>query len=615
MKPTTLPPHVVILGAGFGGLAAARALARAPVRVTLIDRSNHHLFQPLLYQVATAGLSPADIAAPVRSVLRRQRNVQVLMGEVTGVDRAARRVLISNDVGPSFLDYDYLVIATGARHAYFGRDDWEPYAPGLKTVEDATEIRRRVLSAFESAEFTTDPAEVRRWLTFVLVGGGPTGVELAGAIAELARRALAEDFRTIDPRSTRVVLVEAGPRVLGNLPESIGLKAQAELKRLGVEVVTGERVTDVNERGVAFGGQFVESGTVVWAAGVRASPAGAWLGVPVDRVGKVQVLADCSLSDNPEIFVIGDTARYEHEGKPLPGVAPVAMQQGRYVARVIGARARGLESPGPFRYVDKGDLATVGRLYAVGAYKKAVFSGLIGWLVWAVVHVYYLASLRNRLGVLLQWTWAYFTYQRGARLIVGHPPPPPPPRESKRGELAPATSAVSPPTPPAPVAPVLAAPRDRRAPETLADGDARPSAPLYGRPMTLQSRRALASAFGSDSRPPPFERARASARSRGEPTRAGGPMRPQRATGRRPTTGQCVRSARNGAPPGNGPEDAIWPRSGAESLRPARSEAFEGKALRPLRGRFRERSPGASSVVRPSRSPRRVAYDVARARQ
>jgi NADH:quinone reductase (non-electrogenic) len=458
MKPTTLP-HVVILGAGFGGLAAARALARAPVRVTLVDRNNHHLFQPLLYQVATAGLSPADIAAPVRSILRRQRNVQVLMGEVTGVDRATKRVLLSNDGGPSYLDYDYLIVATGARHAYFGHDEWEPYAPGLKTVEDATEIRRRVLSAFEAAEFAHDPAEVRRWLTFVIVGAGPTGVELAGAIAELARRALAEDFRTIDPRSTRVVLVEAGPRVLGALPEALGRKAEGELARLGVEVIKGKGVSAVTERGVSLGGEAVESGTVIWAAGVLASPAGRWLEAPVDRVGKVRVLADCSLPDNPEIFVIGDTAHYEYEGQQLPGVAPVAMQQGRYVARVIGHRARALESPGPFRYVDKGNLATVGRLYAVGSYKSAIFSGLVGWFVWAVVHIYYLASLRNRVVVLLQWAWAYVTYQRGARLIVGHPqatPKPAPPRKPALAAPAPAL-----PAPPL-VTPALA--------ESLPDG-------------------------------------------------------------------------------------------------------------------------------------------------
>ncbi|HEU4536741.1 MAG TPA: NAD(P)/FAD-dependent oxidoreductase [Polyangiaceae bacterium] len=504
MKPSTKRPHVVILGAGFGGLAAARALARAPVRITLVDRSNHHLFQPLLYQVATAGLSPADIAAPVRSILRHQRNVQVLMGEVTGVDRAGRRVLLSSDGGISHLDYDYLIVATGARHSYFGRDDWEPYAPGLKTIEDATEIRRRVLSAFEAAELATDPAEVRRWLTFVIVGAGPTGVELAGAIAELARRALAEDFRTIDPRSTRVVLVEAGPRVLGALPEAMGLKAEAELGRLGVEVLKNKRVTDVNERGVALGGEPLASGTVVWAAGVRASPAARWLEAPADRVGKVRVMADCSLPDHPEIFVIGDAAHFVYEGEQLPGVAPVAMQQGRYVARLVGARARGFESPGPFRYVDKGDLATVGRLYAVGSYKNATFSGIVGWFIWAVVHIYYLASLRNRLVVLLQWTWAYFTYQRGARLIVGHPPPSP--GEAARAK-APATLASSPPPPalPAPAAPALVTnapsapaaaalvgpalatapatsaldampPRERPAPDGLAlDGAARPS--------------------------------------------------------------------------------------------------------------------------------------------
>jgi NADH dehydrogenase len=349
-----------------------------------------------------------------------------------------------------------------------------------------------VLSAFEAAEFASAPAEVRRWLTFVVVGGGATGVELAGAIAELARRALAEDFRTIDPRSTRVVLVEAGPRVLGALPEAMGHKAEGELARLGVEVLKNKRVTDVNEHGVALDGELFASGTVVWAAGVRASPAGKWLGTPVDRVGKVHVLPDCSLPDNPEIFIIGDASHFEHEGKQLPGVAPVAMQQGRYVARVIGARARGYESPGPFCYVDKGDLATVGRLYAVGSYKNATFSGIVGWFIWAVVHIYYLASLRNRLVVLLQWTWAYFTYQRGARLIVGPPPPSPGHREAPRAlppttkapalAAAPASPALDLATAASALAPTLEASisaHDRSASDALAiDGAARPSSLL-----------------------------------------------------------------------------------------------------------------------------------------
>jgi NADH dehydrogenase len=479
MESKTLPPHVVILGAGFGGLAAAKALARAPVRVTVIDRSNHHLFQPLLYQVATAGLSPADIAAPVRSILRSQRNVQVLMAEITGVDRAGRRVLVRNSIGPSAVDYDYLIVATGARHAYFGHDEWEAFAPGLKTVEDATEIRRRVLNAFETAEFATDPDDVRRWLTFVIVGGGPTGVEMAGAVAELARRALAKDFRTIDPRSTRVLLVEGGPHVLGNLPPQLSDRARRELERLGVEVVTGRRVKDVNDRGVTIDDEFVPAGTMVWAAGVRASHASRWLGAPADQVGRVHVLRDCSLPDGPEIFVIGDTAHYEHDGKPLPGVAPVAMQQGRYVARVIKARARGYESPGPFCYVDKGNLATIGRLYAVGSYKSVRFSGLVAWLIWAVVHIYYLTSLRNRLLVLMQWSWAYVTYQRGARLIVG-PSPAPYALERARNDRAGAAAELSPVRS---IPPLAAAPPPRDVPvvarDGLADGVGAQAAPTH----------------------------------------------------------------------------------------------------------------------------------------
>ncbi len=408
-------PRVVIVGAGFGGLAVARGLDRAPVRMTLIDRNNHHLFQPLLYQVATAGLSPADIAVPIRHVVRRQANTEVIMAEVIGVDPDGHRVLMRGGEVP----FDYLVLATGARYNYFGHDGWERHAPALKSVADATGIRQKILQAFERAELEPDARRRGALLTFVIVGGGPTGVELAGAIAELAHAALASDFRRIRPEMTRIVLLEAAPRVLVAFPEGLAAKAAAALERLGVEVRAGTAVESVDERGVVAAGRRIEAGTVLWAAGVLASPAGKWLGAETDRAGRVRVRPDLSVPGHPEIFVIGDTAGcLDERGTPLPGIAPVAMQQGRYVAGVIRRRVAGARAPRPFRYVDKGNLATVGRSFAIADFKHLRLSGFIGWVTWLAVHIYYLIGFRNRLLVMLQWAWAYFTFQRGARLIT-----------------------------------------------------------------------------------------------------------------------------------------------------------------------------------------------------
>ncbi|MGE0724496.1 MAG: NAD(P)/FAD-dependent oxidoreductase [Alphaproteobacteria bacterium] len=408
-------PHVVIVGAGFGGLSAARGLANAPVDVTVIDRRNHHLFQPLLYQVATAGLSPADIAQPIRSILRRQLNAAVLLGTVTGVVVAGRAVL----VGDRRIAYDHLVVATGARHAYFGHDDWEVHAPGLKRIEDATEIRRRILIAFESAESMGTPDERRALLTFVVVGGGPTGVEMAGAIAELARRALAADFRAIDPRQARIILVEAGPRVLPVFPERLSAIARRALERLGVEVRTGAAVTAIEHDHIVADGETIPARTVIWAAGVAASPASAWLDAPHDRAGRVLVEPDLSLPGHPEVSVIGDTALVRGgDGEPLPGIAPVAKQQGEYVADAIVRRLA--DAPArPFRYRHAGNLATIGRKAAVVDFGRLRFSGFFAWLLWCVAHVYFLIGFRNRLSVVLNWLWAYATFQRGSRLIIG----------------------------------------------------------------------------------------------------------------------------------------------------------------------------------------------------
>jgi NADH dehydrogenase len=409
----------VIIGAGFGGLSAATALARAAVDVIVIDQHNYHLFQPLLYQVATAALSPAEIASPIRAILRRQLNATVLLGKVTGIDRQSRAVMI----GRKRVDYDYLIVATGARHSYFGHDAWEPVAPGLKTIDDATAIRRKILLAFERAESSGDEAERRRRMTFVIIGGGPTGVELAGAVAELARVALAADFRRIDPTMSRIVLVEAGPRILPSFPESLAAHAKRSLERLGVELRLGTPVVDCDADGVRVGAERIDSDTVLWGAGVAASPAASWLGVAGDRAGRVTVAGDLTLPGHPELFVIGDTARViDSSGQPLPGVAPVAKQQGRYVGLVIKAAVAGRARPPAFRYRGLGNLTTIGRKSAVADFGFIRLSGRLAWFLWCAVHIYFLIGFRNRAAVALDWLWAYVTFQRGARLITGEVP-------------------------------------------------------------------------------------------------------------------------------------------------------------------------------------------------
>jgi NADH dehydrogenase len=409
-------PHIVIVGAGFGGLSAANALSGADVDVTVIDRRNYHLFQPLLYQVATAGLSPAQIASPIRAILRRANNVQVLLGRVIGVDKERKTVTLED----RSVSYDTLVLATGARHAYFGHDEWESVAPGLKKIDDATAIRRRILTAFERAEATDDHEARRRLLTFVVIGGGPTGVEMAGAIAELARVALRHDFRNIDPAEAGIVLVEAGPRVLAAFPPMLSAAAQRALERLGIEVRLGTPVTCCDEHGVTIGEAHLPAATIVWAAGVAASSAGRWLGVERDRVGRVMVGPDLTLPGHPEIFCIGDTAHaLGADGKPLPGLAPVAKQEGAYVARVLRARLAGKQAPGPFRYRDFGTMATIGRRAAVADFGWLKLDGTLAWLLWGVVHISFLIGFRNRLVVLLDWLWSYVTFQSGARLITG----------------------------------------------------------------------------------------------------------------------------------------------------------------------------------------------------
>ena len=407
-------PHVVILGGGFAGLRVAAALRNAPVRITLVDRRNHHLFQPLLYQVATASLSPADIASPIRTILKRQKNVSVWLGEAVCVD-AARRVVRLRD---GELEYDYLVVATGATHAYFGRDDWEPLAPGLKTIDDAVEIRRRFLLAFEAAEREADEAARRRQLTFVIVGGGPTGVELAGAMAEIANDVMPKDFRSVDTSMARVILVEGTDRVLPGYVPELSERARRQLERLGVEVRTGERVTEIDEGAVRIGDEVVEAGNVFWAAGVAASPLGAELGAELDRAGRVKVTPGLNVPGREEVFVAGDLAAVEQDGKPVPGVAPAAMQMGRYVARAIQADLAGRPRP-TFRYSDKGSLATIGRAAAVAELAGLRLSGLPAWLVWVFVHILYLIGFRNRLVVMIQWAWAYVVHSRGMRLITG----------------------------------------------------------------------------------------------------------------------------------------------------------------------------------------------------
>jgi NADH dehydrogenase len=434
----TSKPRVVIVGAGFGGLNAARALGKAALQITVIDRKNFHTFQPLLYQVATAGLSPGEIAAPIRSILRYHNNVEVLMGEVTGFD-LERRIVQTPDAE---IPYDYLIIAAGATHSYFGHEDWEPLAPGLKTIEDALEIRRRVLLAFELAERQAAAGESELRLNFVVVGGGPTGVELAGTLAEISRHALAHEFRSIDPRRTHILLIEGGPRVLPTYPEDLSRSAEEQLHGLGVEVRTSAMVTLVEPGAVDIGETRVPATVVLWAAGVAASPLGKKLGAPVDRAGRVPVQADLSLPGHPEVFVIGDLAAAKDEqGKMLPGVAPVAIQEGKFVAKLIreeleragsnrnpeGApplsrslrQGRGFDSRPDFHYWDKGSLATIGRAAAVAQFGKIHISGFIAWLSWLFVHILFLIGFRNRLLVFIQWAWSYVTYERGARLITG----------------------------------------------------------------------------------------------------------------------------------------------------------------------------------------------------
>lgn len=410
-------PHVVIIGGGFAGLWATRALAHDPVRITLVDRGNHHLFQPLLYQVATAGLSAPDIAAPLRHILRKQRNVEVRMATVTGIDAEGKRITLDDG---DVLDFDFLLLASGATHAYFGNDHWAAHAPGLKTLDDALDLRRKLLLAFERAEAATDAAERDAWLHFAIVGGGPTGVELAGTLAEIARHTLKNEFRNIDPSLARVRLIEAGPRVLAAFPEALSEKAKRQLEKLGVEVSTGKPVQGIDAEGYQLGDTFVPAKTVVWAAGVAASPLGGLLGVPLDRAGRVQVEPDLGVPGHPHIFVAGDLASLRQQnGKPVPGVAPAAKQMGRLVARNIRARLDG-KATTVFTYKDYGNLATIGRMAAVVDLGRLKFSGLLAWWFWLVMHVFFLIGFRNRLVVLLNWWWAYWSYQRAARIILGN---------------------------------------------------------------------------------------------------------------------------------------------------------------------------------------------------
>lgn len=409
-------PHVLILGGGFGGMTAARRLAGAPVRVTLVDRHNHHLFQPLLYQVATASLAAPSISAPLRQILRHQRHLTVLLDEVTDIDLAARRVQCAHGA----LDYDLLIVATGATHAYFGHDDWAPFAPGLKTLDDAFLIRRRVLMAFEQAEREDDPTQRQAWLNFVVVGGGSTGVELAGTLIELARHTLPREFRRSDPRQATVRLIESGSRLLPAFDPELSDKARKQLEHLGVEVRTGHAVTAIDAEGVSVDDQRLSARTVLWAAGVAASPVGRLLDAPLDRAGRVKVLPDLTVPGHPDVFVIGDLAALEQaNGKLVPGVAPAAKQMGQYVATAIRARLHGQRDAKPFRYRDDGSLATIGRMAAVAQFGRLKLSGLPAWAVWLLAHIAFLIGFRNRLVVMLDWAWAYWTHQRHARIIVG----------------------------------------------------------------------------------------------------------------------------------------------------------------------------------------------------
>ncbi len=426
--------HVVIIGGGFAGLATARALKRVPVRVTLIDRRNHHLFQPLLYQVASAALNPGDIAYPIRSVLGRQKNARVLLGNVTAIDRASKTVHF--DGGE--LDYDYLIVATGATHSYFGNDDWATHAPGLKTIEDALDIRRRVLLAYEAAERETDRTKQRAWMTFVVIGAGPTGVELAGALAEIASHALAKDFTRIDPTDARVILVEGQDRILNGYSEKLSAKAQTQLEKIGVEVKLGGMVSAIDERGVQVANERIDARTTLWAAGVRGSSLAKTLDCELDRAGRVKVDDRLNVVGDKNVFVLGDLASLAQDGKQLPGVAQVAIQGGKYTARVIRARLKDQASEAkPFRYRDKGSMATIGRARAVAQTGRFEFSGFIAWLAWCFIHVLFLVGFRNRLAVMFSWAWNWITFQRGARLITGELPELPSTSRNKDGKADP----------------------------------------------------------------------------------------------------------------------------------------------------------------------------------
>ncbi len=418
MNEATSPPRVVIVGGGFAGLSAARVLRRAPVQVTMVDRHNHHVFQPLLYQVATAGLSSTNIAAPLRHILRRQRNATVLLAEATRVDLEGRRLVLRDGELP----YDFLILAAGATHSYFGRDDWERYAPGLKTLDDAIAIRRRVLLAFEEAERETDEERRGEWLTFVVIGAGPTGVEMAGTLAEIARHTLRGEFRRIDPARARVILVEGTDRVLPPYPPDLSDKARRQLERLGVRVLTRALVTGVDATGVQLGQERIAARTMVWAAGVAASPLGRSLGVAVDRAGRVKVEPGLSVPGHREVFVVGDLAAVEQDGRLVPGVAPAANQMGRHAARNVRRALEG-RPPAPFHYVDKGSLATIGRRAAVAVIGPLKLWGAPAWLAWLAIHIFFLIGFRNRLIVMLDWALAYLTYQRHARLLLGPSPP------------------------------------------------------------------------------------------------------------------------------------------------------------------------------------------------
>jgi len=432
-------PHtVVIVGGGFGGLAAAKALRNAPVRVVLIDRSNHHLFQPLLYQVATAVLGPGQIASPIRNILRDQSNVTVLMGEVTGVNKEARQVFVSDvDRKGIPLSYDSLILATGAQHSYFGHDEFERYAPGLKSLADAVAVRNKVLKAFEQAEAEEDPSRHQDLLTFVLVGAGPTGVEMSAAIATLVRNSLRSDFRRINPTSARVILVDRSKRVLGSFAESLSKAASDRLKSLGVEVLLDRGVDEIDEDGVIVAGERIASKTVIWTAGVKPSPAGKWLGVETDHAGRVRIQNDLTVPNHPQIFVVGDTASLDQDGKPLPGVAQVAMQQGRYAGKLIHRRLSGEPPPKPFRYFDKGSMAVVGKGYAILESGKVAISGFVAWMAWAAIHLEFLAQSSLRVSVFVQWVWTYMTGQRGSRIIVEHHPTPVTPAAETTAKPAP----------------------------------------------------------------------------------------------------------------------------------------------------------------------------------